>query len=129
MVRILEENPSIDASNLIGTSLSRLPGHSQLERLGLNVYTDIIAENLPSEWNNSVDIAMASVVMQWTDLEQAVPSILRTIKSGGYFLGYDEPSVNSKIIRIAKKHAKITRISGSPSTIADYQAFVIQKHS
>ncbi len=36
---LLEENASIDASNLIGTSLSRLPGHRQLERLGIHVYT------------------------------------------------------------------------------------------
>lgn len=125
---ILEENPAVDASNLVGTSLSSLPGHNEINRLGINVYTDIVAENLPSSWKNSMDIVMANVVMQWTNLEQAVPSILRTIKSGGYFLGYDEQRVNTEIVRIAKGQIKITQLSGRPSSIADYQAFVIQKH-
>lgn len=124
---ILEENSSVKASNLVGTSLSSLPGHRELSLLGINVYTDVIAENLPSSWKNSMDIVMANVVMQWTNLEQAVPSILRTIKSGGYFLGYDEPRVNSELIRIAKSQTKIKQLSGRPLSIADYQAFVIQK--
>jgi SAM-dependent methyltransferase len=127
LTKIIENHPSLNPSRIIGTSLDNMDGHDKVKKIGVRLKTGIVAEDLPVAWENSFDIVMASVVMQWTVLDRSIPEILKTIKHNGYFLGYDSRSDAAIIEEKSQECESVEILQGQPATIGDYVAFVIRK--
>ncbi len=75
--------------NLTITSLNPLPQHESLQRKGIMVRSDVLAENLPQEWTNSFHLIMSQMVLGWTNLYYTLNSIKRCLTPGGVWLGFE----------------------------------------
>ncbi|MCR4326359.1 MAG: hypothetical protein NUV52_01750 [Candidatus Roizmanbacteria bacterium] len=59
---------------------------------GIDLYTGMPAEFLPSEWSNRFDVVMTSCVLGWTDTTVAIPHILDVMKPKGIWVGLESGS-------------------------------------
>ena len=76
------------------TSLNRLPEHDELERLGVQVRTGVIAERMPVDWSGGVDLVMTECMIGWTKYDLAIPEIRRVLAEGGVWVGVESRKVH-----------------------------------
>lgn len=98
---LLKDHPALKPEHIVATALNRLPEHDDLEAMGVRVHTDTLAEDLPDEWSGTFHVVMASVVMQWADVQTAVEEAARVLAPHGVLVGFDTRTTVARVERAA----------------------------
>jgi len=108
---LLDSNPGLQSSSVVATALNRLDEHAALEQRGVDVRIGVIAESLPSDFRGQFDVVMASVVMQWTEPDRAVPELYEALSPNGVLLGFDTRPDVARVERVAAALGMVNALS------------------
>lgn len=128
IARILDENTALKPSSITGTSLTELPEHQKIRSRGVTILTGILAEELPIEWTEQFDLIMACMVMAHTVLSESVPQVLRSLKTGGHFIGIDNRLIVSMTEEKAIEYESTVSQEPWLPYFSEIQSFVIIKN-
>jgi hypothetical protein len=72
------------------TSLNPLPEYKILRQKGIQVFTGIIAEELPRLWTDKFDLVYTDSLFGWTNMRLALPEVFRVLVRGGQWMGFED---------------------------------------